>query len=106
MSGDHDIRFQPEPVPKVRRTRKNQKIMDEYAIYQAIYDLETYCRHRPAGGHIWLQVESEDRATAPVIENALMVLQAAGVEIVRDKPKFPNIRIIYDKTNNPFFGKF
>lgn len=83
---------------------KDNQVLTEYAIYQAIHDLETYCRHRPAGGYMWLQVESEDRATVPVIKNALLVLKAAGIEIIRDKPKYPNIRIVYDRAGNRFFN--
>jgi hypothetical protein len=75
-----------------------------YAIWQAIHDLESHCRHRAAGRHQdWLQIESEDRASTPVIERALKCLEDCGVEIVRD-PNYPNIRIVYDRASNENFG--
>lgn len=77
----------------------------KYAIWQAITDLESHCRHRTAGQHQdWLQIESEDRASSPVIERALKCLQDCGVEIVRD-PNYPNIRIVYDRASNENFGR-
>ena len=76
----------------------------DYAIWQAIHDLESRCRHRTAGQHQdWLQIESEDRASTPVIERALKCLQDCGVEIVRD-PNYPNVRIVYDRSQNENFS--
>jgi len=77
----------------------------DYAIWQAISDLERVCRHRTAtAAEDWLQVEAENRTHIPTIEYALEVLKAAGVEM-DSKIGFPNIRIIYDRSNNKFFGK-
>jgi len=76
-----------------------------YAIWQAISDLERVCRHRTAtAAEDWLQVEAENRTHIPTINYALEVLKAAGVEM-DSKIGFPNIRIIYDRSNNKFFGK-
>jgi len=77
----------------------------DYAIWQAISDLERVCRHRTAtAAEDWLQVEAENRTHIPTIEYALEVLKACGVEM-DSKIGFPNIRIIYDRSNNKFFGK-
>jgi len=76
-----------------------------YAIWQAISDLERVCRHRTAtAAEDWLQVEAENRTHIPTIEYALEALKAAGVQL-DEKIGFPNIRIIYDRSNNKFFGK-
>lgn len=76
-----------------------------YAIWQAISDLERVCRHRTAtAAEDWLQVEAENRTHIPTISYALEVLHACGVEM-DSKIGFPNIRIIYDRSNNKFFGK-
>lgn len=81
------------------------KIIKDYAIWQAISDLERVCRHRTATQkEDWLQIESEDRTTKPVIEAALIVLEAANIELKR-RDKFPNILIVYDRSQNKFFGK-
>lgn len=81
------------------------KIIKDYAIWQAISDLERVCRHRTATqNEDWLQIESEDRTTKPVIEAALIVLEAANIELKR-RDKFPNILIVYDRSQNKFFGK-
>lgn len=75
-----------------------------YAIWQAIHDLESRCRHRTAGQHQdWLQIESENRVSTPVIERALQCLEDCGVEIVRD-PNYPNVRIVYDRSQNEYFS--
>ena len=77
----------------------------DYAIWQAISDLERVCRHRTAtAAEDWLQVEAENRTHIPTISYALEVLHACGVEM-DSKIGFPNIRIIYDRSNNKFFGK-
>lgn len=77
----------------------------DYAIWQAISDLERVCRHRTAtAAEDWLQVEAENRTHIPTISYALEVLHACGVEM-DSKIGFPNIRIIYDRSQNKFFGK-
>jgi hypothetical protein len=82
----------------------SESIVD-YAIWQAISDLERVCRHRTAtAAEDWLQVEAENRTHIPTINYALEVLKACGVEM-DSKIGFPNIRIIYDRSNNKFFGK-
>jgi hypothetical protein len=84
---------------------KNNKILQDYAVWQAITELERLCRHRTATqNEDWLQVESEDRQTKPLIGYALKVLEAANVEIKR-RDKFPNILIVYDRNKNEFFGR-
>lgn len=80
-------------------------ILKDYAIWQAISELERVCRHRTATvNEDWLQIESEDRTTKPVIEAALIALEAANIELKR-REKFPNVLIVYDRSNNKFFGK-
>jgi len=80
-------------------------VIINYAIWQAISDLERVCRHRTAtAAEDWLQVEAENRTHIPTINYALEVLKAAGVEM-DSKIGFPNIRIIYDRSKNKFFGK-
>jgi hypothetical protein len=77
----------------------------DYAIWQAISDLERVCRHRTAtAAEDWLQIEAENRTHIPTIANALEVLKECGVEM-DSKIGFPNIRIIYDRSKNKFFGK-
>ena len=84
---------------------KKNKTLRDYAIWQAITELERLCRHRTATqNEDWLQIESEDRQTTPLIGYALKVLEAANVEIKR-RDKFPNILIVYDRSQNKFFGK-
>ena len=84
---------------------EKDKILKDYAIFQAISDLERVCRHRTATqNEDWLQIESEDRTTKPVIEAALIALEAANVELKR-RDKFPNVLIVYDRSTNRFFGK-
>ena len=84
---------------------EKDKILKDYAIFQAISDLERVCRHRTATqNEDWLQIESEDRTTKPVIEAALIALEAANVELKR-RDKFPNVLIVYDRSKNKFFGK-
>ena len=81
------------------------KILQDYAVWQAITELERLCRHRTATqNEDWLQIESEDRQTKPLIGYALKVLEAANIEIKR-RDKFPNILIVYDRSKNEFFGK-
>ena len=72
-----------------------------YAIYQAIHDLESRCRHRHGG---FLQIEAEDRENVPVIKSALQILRDCGVKIVEDVG-YPNVRIDYDRSQNEFFGR-
>ena len=92
----------------IRQTKGGEnmnKILQDYAIWQAITELERLCRHRTATqNEDWLQIESEDRQTKPLIGYALKVLEAANVEIKR-RDKFPNILIVYDRSKNEFFGK-
>lgn len=76
-----------------------RKIID-YAIWQAINDLEARCRWRPTG----LQIEIEDRSHEPAVSAALDILGECGVEVVRNE-RYPNIKINYDRTKNPYFGK-
>lgn len=92
-----------------KRVTKKQSFDDlillhQYAIYSAIWTLETYCRKRQVGGETWLQIASEDRQTAPMIEHAMMVLETAPeVTILRDEPRYPNVKIVYDRSGNRFF---
>lgn len=79
---------------------KNNKILQDYAVWQAITDLESRCRHRSSG----LQIEIEDKEHEPVVQAALLVLTECGVDVVKDA-KFPNIKINYDKSKNQFFGR-
>lgn len=79
---------------------KNNKILQDYAVWQAITDLESRCRHRSSG----LQIEIEDKEHEPVVQAALLVLGECGVDVVRDA-KFPNIKINYDRSKNQFFGR-
>ena len=48
----------------------NQTLKD-YAIWQAISDLEMYCRSRRNG--TFLQVEIEDREAKPIVSSALRI---------------------------------
>lgn len=73
----------------------------KYAIWQAIHDLESRCRHRHGG---FLQIEAEDRENVPVIKAAIQCLRDCGVKIVEDVG-YPNVRIDYDKSKNEFFGR-
>lgn len=72
----------------------------DYAIWQAIHDLESRCRHYPTG----LEIKVQDRANSVPIEYALKLLEMVGVKIDKND-KFPNIKIIYDRSQNPLFGK-
>jgi len=72
----------------------------DYAIWQAIHDLESRCRHYPTG----LEVKVQDKANSVPVEYALRLLELAGVEMVKND-HFPNVKIIYDKASNPLFGK-
>ena len=72
----------------------------DYAIWQAIHDLESRCRHYPTG----LEIKVQDRANSVPVEYALRLLEMVGVEMVKND-KFPNIKIIYDRSQNPLFGK-
>ena len=72
----------------------------DYAIWQAIHDLESRCRHYPTG----LEIKVQDRANSVPVEYALRLLEMVGVEMIKND-KFPNIKIIYDKSQNPLFGK-
>ena len=90
---------------QARCLAESSDTITDYAIFQAISDLERVCRHRTAtAAEDWLQVEAENRTHIPTINYALEVLKAAGVEM-DSKIGFPNIRIIYDRSNNKFFGK-
>ena len=90
---------------QARCLAESSDTITDYAIFQAISDLERVCRHRTATqSEDWLQIESEDRTTKPVIEAALIALKAANVELKR-REKFPNVLIVYDRSTNRFFGK-
>ncbi len=78
---------------------RDEYIVD-YAIWQAIHDLESRCRHYPTG----LEIKVKDKANSVPVEYALRLLELAGVEMVKND-KFPNIKIIYDRSQNPLFGK-
>ena len=85
--------------------RIDSSVGRDYAIWQAISDLERVYRHRTAtAAEDWLQVEAENRTHIPTINYALEVLKACGVQL-DEKIGFPNIRIIYDRSKNKFFGK-
>ena len=90
---------------QARCLAESSDTITDYAIFQAISDLERVCRHRTATqSEDWLQIESEDRTTKPVIEAALIALEAANIELKR-RDKFPNVLIVYDRSQNKFFGK-
>ncbi len=72
----------------------------DYAIWQAIHDLESRCRHYPTG----LEIKVQDKANSVPVEYALRLLELAGVEMVKND-HFPNVKIIYDRSQNPLFGK-
>ncbi len=72
----------------------------DYAIWQAIHDLESRCRHYPTG----LEVKVQDRANSVPVEYALRLLELAGVEMIKND-HFPNVKIVYDRSQNPLFGK-
>jgi len=72
----------------------------DYAIWQAIHDLESRCRHYPTG----LEIKVQDREHDIPVQHALKLLNVVGVKIDKND-KFPNIKIIYDKSQNPLFGK-
>ena len=80
----------------------NQTLID-YAIWQAISDLEMYCRSRRNG--TYLQVEIEDREAKPVVSSALRILELCGVKLIQDPYGFANVRIDYDRSQNEFFGR-
>ena len=72
----------------------------DYAIWQAIHDLESRCRHYPTG----LEIKVQDREHDIPVQHALKLLNVVGVKIDKND-KFPNIKIIYDRSQNPLFGK-
>ena len=72
----------------------------DYAIWQAIHDLESRCRHYPTG----LEIKVQDRANSVPVEYALKLLEMVGVEMIKND-HFPNVKIIYDRSQNPLFGK-
>jgi len=72
----------------------------DYAIWQAIHDLESRCRHYPTG----LEIKVQDRANSVPVEYALKLLELAGVEMIKND-HFPNVKIVYDRSQNPLFGK-
>ena len=78
---------------------RDEYIVD-YAIWQAIHDLESRCRHYPTG----LEIKVQDREHDIPVQHALKLLNVVGVKIDKND-KFPNIKIIYDKSQNPLFGK-
>ena len=72
----------------------------DYAIWQAIHDLESRCRHYPTG----LEIKVQDRANSVPVEYALRLLEMVGVGMIKND-HFPNVKIIYDRSQNPLFGK-
>ncbi len=78
---------------------RDERIVD-YAIWQAIHDLESRCRHYPTG----LEIKVQDKANSVPVEYALKLLEMVGVEMVKND-HFPNVKIIYDRSQNPLFGK-
>ncbi len=72
----------------------------DYAIWQAIHDLESRCRHYPTG----LEIKVQDRANSVPVEYALRLLEMVGVEMIKND-HFPNVKIVYDRSQNPLFGK-
>ena len=72
----------------------------DYAIWQAIHDLESLCRHYPTG----LEIKVQDRANSVPVEYALRLLEMVGVEMIKND-HFPNVKIIYDRSQNPLFCK-
>lgn len=78
---------------------REQWIVD-YAIWQAIHDLESRCRHYPTG----LEVKVQDKANSVPVQHALKLLEMVGVEMIKND-HFPNVKIIYDRSQNPLFGK-
>ena len=78
---------------------REQWIVD-YAIWQAIHDLESRCRHYPTG----LEIKVQDRANSVPVEYALRLLEMVGVEMIKND-HFPNVKIVYDRSQNPLFGK-
>ncbi len=72
----------------------------DYAVWQAIHDLESRCRHYPTG----LEVKVQDKANSVPVEYALKLLEMVGVEMIKND-HFPNVKIIYDKASNLLFGK-
>ena len=72
----------------------------DYAIWQAIHDLESRCRHYPTG----LEIKVQDRANSVPVEYALKLLEMVGVGMIKNN-HFPNVKIIYDRSQNPLFGK-
>lgn len=78
---------------------REQWIVD-YAVWQAIHDLESRCRHYPTG----LEIKVQDRANSVPVEYALKLLEMVGVTMIKND-HFPNVKIIYDRSQNPLFGK-
>ncbi len=72
----------------------------DYAVWQAIHDLESRCRHYPTG----LEVKVQDKANSVPVEYALKLLELVGVEMIKND-HFPNVKIVYDRSQNPLFGK-
>ena len=72
----------------------------DYAIWQAIHDLESRCRHYPTG----LEIKVQDRANSVPVEYALKLLELVGVGMIKND-HFPNVKIVYDRSQNPLFGK-
>ena len=72
----------------------------DYAIWQAIHDLESRCRHYPTG----LEIKVQDKANSVPVQHALKLLEMVGVEMIKND-HFPNVKIIYDRSQNPLFGK-
>ncbi len=71
-----------------------------YAVWQAIHDLERRCRHYPTG----LEIKVQDREHDIPVQHALKLLNVVGVKIDKND-HFPNVKIIYDRSQNPLFGK-
>lgn len=75
----------------------------DYAIYSAIWTLELYCRHRDSGTS--LQVTPEDRTNIEPVRVAWAMLEKFDDVTLEPVGSFGNMRIVYDKSQNPFFGR-
>ncbi len=80
----------------------NQQIID-WSIYNAIWTIETYCRHRDRGPS--LQVTPEDSTNIETVRVAWAMLEKFDDVTLELVGNFGNMRIVYDKSKNPFFGR-
>ena len=75
----------------------------DYAIYSAIWTIELYCRHRDSSTS--LQVTPEDRTNIEPVRVAWAMLEKFDDVTLEQVGNFGNMRIVYDKSKNPFFGR-